>query len=98
MKIKLAVLALIVLVVAIFSGCSSTNTPSTQTGPSCSENIAMLQTAVDKYKTDVGVFPADLQQIISDNAKNWKGPYVKEIPACPAGGKYRVDSDGRVTE
>lgn len=87
------------LVVGVTAGCSSQSTSSNTTeGPTCAENIALLQSAVDRYRNDVGVFPATLQLLIEDNAKNWKGPYVNEIPACPAGGVYKVTPDGRITE
>lgn len=104
-EIKRSIILLLIAVLAfggmLVAGCSSQGaSSSTTTGeaPTCPENIAMLQSAVDKYKVDTGVFPATLQQLIEDNAKNWKGPYVNEIPACPAGGVYKVTPDGRVTE
>lgn len=99
--------AIIVLLIAVLvtgsmlmTGCSSQGVSSSTSGetPTCAENIASLQAAVDKYRNDVGVFPRSLQQLISDEAKNWQGPYVNEIPACPAGGVYKVTPDGRVTE
>lgn len=96
------------LLIAVFAlgsifvaGCSSTGTSGNTTSgetPTCAENIAMLQSAVDKYKVDTGVFPVNLQQLIEDKADNWKGPYVNDIPSCPAGGVYKVTPDGRVTE
>ncbi|MHC4183725.1 MAG: type II secretion system major pseudopilin GspG [Planctomycetota bacterium] len=57
--------------------------------------IELLSTALDVYKLDTGKYPTQdtgLEALInkSDEAKNWKGPYLKKekIPKDPWGTEY----------
>ncbi len=63
--------------------------------------IELLSTALDVYKLDTGKYPtqdAGLEALInkSDEAGNWKGPYLKKekIPKDPWRAEYIYNSPG----
>lgn len=56
----------------------------------CQDNINSLQTAVDQYKFDTGKYPSYIYEL--------KGKYIKQIPKCPGGNGYSLDSNGKVFE
>ncbi len=39
-------------------------------------NLKSLRTAVQTYKADTGVWPADLAKLSSDTTSGWQGPYI----------------------
>lgn len=66
---------------------------------SAKTQIQMFMTALDLYYADVGSYPSSLEELISSNAANWDGPYLKKqnIPKDPWGNdyKYEIVDDGR---
>ncbi len=62
--------------------------------------ISSFSTALDAFEVDNGYYPKggnglmDLTQQPRD-AKNWKGPYLKEIPKDPWGNEYIYESPGK---
>lgn len=53
------------------------------------EDILNLEYAVNSFRDETGVYPADWQWLISaPQVKNWQGPYIKEVPVDPWGRKY----------
>ncbi len=68
---------------------------------SAKAQIELLSTALDVYKLDTGKYPtqdAGLEALInkSDEAKNWKGPYLKKekIPKDPWRSEYIYNFPG----
>jgi hypothetical protein len=56
----------------------------------CQDNLNLLQTAVDKYKSDNGKYPSNINEL--------KGKYIKQVPKCPGGNGYSINSSGKVFE
>ncbi len=62
--------------------------------------IAAFSTALDAFEVDNGYYPKgksglmDLMQAPRD-AKNWRGPYLKDIPKDPWGNDYVYECPGR---
>lgn len=55
----------------------------------------MLSTAVDAYMLDVGRPPASLVELSRSDARNWRGPYLRdEIPEDPWGNPYLYRTEG----
>ena len=60
--------------------------------------IALLESAVDTYRLDVGRYPTTEQGLEAlrerpDGIDNWDGPYLrKELPADPWGNPYVYES------
>lgn len=68
-------LAMLLIVSILSFGCSSSDLSSDiPSGKSCSENIAYLQSGVDKYLESFGKYPADVNQLLE--TKDSKGPFV----------------------
>ena len=45
----------------------------------CRTSIQAIQTAIDTYEVDNGIYPATLQALITKGAENnWNGPYLKD--------------------
>ncbi|HUT02944.1 MAG TPA: type II secretion system major pseudopilin GspG [bacterium] len=55
--------------------------------------IEMFGTALDIYNAEVGRYPSSLEELISSNATNWDGPYLKKnkIPKDPWGNDYSYE-------
>lgn len=90
-KILLAVLLITLLAVV---GCSTNATNSTgskiPSGNDCAENVAYLQSGVDKYKEAVGEYPSNVDQLLE--SKNDRGPFVEVVPQCPTGNQYVIEN------
>lgn len=94
-----AVLALVIAITVYYSiGGSSTNSSSSSsnayagTAPSgkvCTENVAYLQSGVDKYKELKGQLAVDVNQLTE--VYNGK-PFVEKVPACPTGNRYVIEN------
>jgi general secretion pathway protein G len=42
-------------------------------------SISAVQTAIDVYETDNGVYPASLQALLTKGSENnWNGPYIRD--------------------
>lgn len=55
----------------------------------------MLATAVDAYMLDVGRPPSTLIDLVKSDARNWRGPYLRdEIPKDPWGNDYLYRAEG----
>jgi general secretion pathway protein G len=57
-----------------------------------------IATALDMYEMDVGHYPQDLKELMSDSqAQGFKGPYLKKEPKDPWGRAYiyQVEGDGK---
>jgi len=95
-KLLLVVLMITLLVLV---GCTSNSTNSTgsniPSGNDCAENVAYLQSGVDKYKEAVGDYPSNVQQLL--DSKDGKGPFVEVVPECPTGNQYLIEN-GTVKE
>lgn len=65
-------------------------------------DIASLQTAIDMYRIDNGIYPSMQQGLTALTTKpqdppepmNWKGPYVKNLPKDPWGSPYQYQNPG----
>ena len=62
--------------------------------------IASFSTVLDAFEVDNGYYPkgkAGLQDLVvqPNDAPNWKGPYLKEIPKDPWGNDYVYEYPGR---
>src|SRR4051812_6529212 len=55
-----------------------------------SVDIHAYESALDQYETDNDSYPPSLDALVSQpsNARNWNGPYVKEIKSDPWGNPY----------
>ena len=61
--------------------------------------IANFETVLDAFEVDNGYYPKDsdgLQDLVEepDDADNWHGPYMKEIPLDPWGNAYLYECPG----
>lgn len=59
-------------------------------GDNCPENVAYLQSGVDKYKEVVGTFPTELKELTE--LKEGKGPFVEKLVECPSGNIYIIEN------
>lgn len=62
--------------------------------------IASFETSLDAFEVDNGYYPkgsSGLQELVEqpDTAKNWHGPYMKEIPLDPWGNAYIYECPGK---
>lgn len=62
--------------------------------------IASFATALDAYEVDNGSYPKGKDGLLNlveqpRDAKDWKGPYLKDIPADPWGRPYLYECPGR---
>jgi general secretion pathway protein G len=62
--------------------------------------IAAFSTALDAFEVDNGYYPKGkngLQDLVVQprDAKNWHGPYLKDIPKDPWGNDYVYECPGR---
>jgi general secretion pathway protein G len=62
--------------------------------------ISSFSTALDAFEVDNGYFPkgkSGLQDLVQQprDAKNWHGPYLKDIPKDPWGNDYVYECPGR---
>lgn len=65
--------------------------------------IASFETSLDAFEVDNGYYPrgADgLQDLVEepDDAKNWHGSYIKEVPLDPWGNAYFYEYPGKHNE
>lgn len=92
-------IALVIGVAAFLMIGTGSNTANALVGPApsgdnCPENIAYLQSGVDKYKEMTGQVPAaltELTQKIGDKS------IVEKLPECPSGNTYLIEN-GKVVE
>lgn len=58
--------------------------------------MKMFQTALDTYRLDTGRYPENLSQLISDDARNWQGPYLpsSNVPKDPWDNDYVYRTPG----
>lgn len=89
----------LVIGIAFFMASGSGGTTSALMGPApsgnnCPENIAYLQSGVDKYKQMTGQFPTDLSQL---TLKNGDKSILEKLPKCPSGNLYIIEN-GKVIE
>ncbi len=62
--------------------------------------IASFETSLDAFEVDNGYYPKGtdgLQELVEqpEDAKNWHGPYVKDIPLDPWGNAYIYECPGK---
>ncbi|HEQ60406.1 MAG TPA: type II secretion system protein GspG [Firmicutes bacterium] len=65
--------------------------------------IAAFETCLDAFEIDNGYYPRGtdgLQDLVRQpaDAKNWRGPYMKEIPLDPWGNAYLYEYPGKYNE
>jgi general secretion pathway protein G len=82
-----------VAVVSLKGRTKTANIAATRT------SIQAVQTAIDVYETDNGVYPGSLQSLLTKGSENnWNGPYMRDgrMPkdAWGAEFQYAVGSDG----
>ena len=60
-------------------------------------DISSIKTALDAYEVDNGGYPKSLQDLIQqpNNARNWHGPYLDNLPVDPWGNPYVYVFPGR---
>lgn len=60
-------------------------------------DISSIKTALDAYEVDNGGYPKSLQDLIQqpNNAKNWHGPYLDNLPVDPWSNPYVYVFPGR---
>src|SRR6185437_12507398 len=56
-----------------------------------------IKTAIDRYEVENGTYPKSLQDLITrpNDAKNWGGPYLDDLPKDPWGNPYVYVFPGR---
>lgn len=62
--------------------------------------VSNFEIALDAFEVDNSFYPQGsdgLQDLITQpsEAKNWRGPYLKEIPVDPWGNKYIYENPGK---
>ena len=63
--------------------------------------ISSFEQALDSFEVDTGSFPAGtngLDALVNQpsNARDWKGPYLKNIPTDPWGNPYAYSYPGKL--
>lgn len=60
-------------------------------------DISSIKTALDAYEVDNGGYPRSLQDLVQqpNNARNWHGPYLENLPVDPWGNPYVYAFPGR---
>lgn len=54
-----------------------------------------IETALDTYRLDVGVYPPNLQELRQSSNPRWDGPYLpKDVPLDPWGNAYHYAKPG----
>ena len=59
--------------------------------------ISALEVALDTYRLDLGRYPSDLEDLISDNGRDlsWNGPYLRRgLPLDPWNNDYVYERNG----
>lgn len=56
-----------------------------------------IKTALDRYEVENGTYPKSLQDLVTkpNDAKNWSGPYLDEVPKDPWNQPYVYVYPGR---
>jgi len=59
--------------------------------------IKSIESALDSYRLDMGKYPKDLKELISDSIGKsaWDGPYIKKLPKDPWESDYQYASPGK---
>ena len=59
--------------------------------------IKSIESALDSYRLDMGKYPKDLKELISDSSAKsaWDGPYIKKLPKDPWESDYQYTSPGK---
>lgn len=61
-------------------------------------NVAMLQSAVERYYFDASKYPSFTEDDSDDSDElSFVPNYIKEMPVDPLGGTYTIDGDGIVS-
>jgi general secretion pathway protein G len=66
-------------------------------------DIASLQTSLDMYRIDNGIYPSNEQGLdalvnkpqSTPTPMNWHGPYIKSLPKDPWGSPYQYSNPGK---
>lgn len=98
MKRLLPGIILLFFISVLSIGCkneSQTGLTGMPSGKNCAENVAYLQSGVNKYFQAFGNYPTDVNQLAE--AAGGKGPFVAGIPKCPSGNRYVV-ANGKIVE
>lgn len=57
--------------------------------------MKMLETSLDTFRLDVGMYPDNLNELLKSDKKRWDGPYLpKEVPLDPWGNPYMYTKPG----
>ncbi|MGC7873509.1 competence type IV pilus major pilin ComGC [Desulfosporosinus sp. SYSU MS00001] len=63
-------------------------------------NREEIEGAAQLYRIDIGTFPVSVSDLVNlpDDIKEWRGPYLPEIPVNPLDPKvgYQIDNLGQV--
>lgn len=99
MLLVLVILAtLAAIVIPKFAGrTEQANVTAAQT------QLSSFETALDSFEIDNGYYPKSndgLSVLVEEprNAKNWRGPYLTEIPIDPWGNAYIYECPGKYNE
>ena len=87
-------LLIVVAIIGILAGIAVprvTGNLTTAKENACKANISAIESAVQLYTYEEGKAPNSLDELTTNQK------YLKEIPACPLGGTYSVDTNGIVT-
>jgi|ERR1041384_3304568 general secretion pathway protein G len=62
--------------------------------------LVTLGTAIEKYKKDLNKYPTALSELVDppkakEEAKKWKGPYIKDIPRDGWGNNFIYNPTGK---
>lgn len=58
-------------------------------------SIQAIQTAIDAYEVDNGIYPQSLQSLqTKGNESNWNGPYLKSMPKDAWGNDFSYSIQG----
>lgn len=93
--VAIAVVIAIAVYLSMGSGASSGLVGPAPSGTNCPENIAYLQSGVDKYQEMTGQFPTELSQLTQTAGD--KGSIIEKLVYCPSGNIYVIEN-GKVIE
>ncbi len=94
-------LLIVVAIIGILAGIAVprvTGNLKTAKENACKANISAIESVVQLYSYEEGNLTAgDLKNDESNKSPLVSKGYLKEIPTCPLGGTYSVDTNGIVT-
>lgn len=98
--IEIMVVLIIISLLAVIIVPSVMDRPDEAREIKATQDIRSLENALKLYRLDNYRYPTQAEGLNAlvkepDSARNWKGPYVDDLPGDPWDGDYRYSNPGR---